>query len=66
VVVTLKKNLKVDWTAPHRQQVQSHLRAAVKRTLQRHGVKPEHLEPISVQVMEQAARTFADWPILAA
>jgi type I restriction enzyme R subunit len=66
VVQTLKKNLKVDWTAPHRQQLQSQLRAAVKRTLQRRGVKPEHLEPISVQIMEQAATTFADWPILAA
>lgn len=66
VVQTLKKNLKVDWTAPHRQQVQSQLRAAVKRTLQKRGVKPEHLEPISVRIMEQAAATFADWPFLAA
>jgi type I restriction enzyme R subunit len=66
VVQTLKKNLKVDWTAEHRQQVQSQIRAAVKRTLQRHGVKAEHLEPISVRIMEQAAATFRDWPILAA
>lgn len=66
VVQTLKKNLKVEWTAPHRQQVQSQIRAAVKRVLQRRGVRPEHLEPISVRVMEQAATTFANWPLLAA
>src|SRR5438132_1577203 len=66
VVQTLKKNLKVDWAAPHRQQVYSAIRAAVQRTLQRRGVKPEHLEPITLRVMEQAAATFKDWPILAA
>jgi type I restriction enzyme, R subunit len=66
VVQTLKKNLKVDWAAPHRQQVYSAIRAAVQRTLQRRGVQPEHLEPITTRVMEQAAATFKDWPTLAA
>jgi type I restriction enzyme R subunit len=66
VVQTLKKNLKVDWAAPHRQQVYSAIRAAVQRTLQRRGVKPEHLEPITLRVMEQAATSFANWPIMAA
>jgi type I restriction-modification system DNA methylase subunit len=40
--------------------------AAVRRTLQRHGVQPKHLEPITTRVMEQAAATFANWPVLAA
>jgi hypothetical protein len=66
VVQTLKKNLKVDWNEPHRQQVFAAIRAAVRRTLQRRGVQPEHLEPITARVMEQAAATFANWPVLAA
>jgi type I restriction enzyme R subunit len=66
VVQTLKRNLKADWTAEHRQQVHAQIRAAVRRVLQKRGVKPEHLEPITVRVMEQAAATFKDWPVLAA
>lgn len=66
VVQTVKKNLKVDWNEPHREQVFTTIRAAVRRTLLRHGVQPEHPEPITVRVMEQAAATFANWPALAA
>lgn len=66
VVQSLKKNLKVDWNAPHRQQVYAAIRATVKRTLRQRGVQEEHLEPITLRVMEQAAATFANWPILAA
>jgi hypothetical protein len=29
-------------------------------------VQPEYLEPITTRVMEQAAATFANWPVLAA
>jgi type I restriction enzyme R subunit len=59
VVQTLKRNLKVDWTAEHRQQVYARIRAAVRRVLQRRGVRPEHLEPITARVMEQAANRTA-------
>ena len=34
VVQTLKRNLKVDWTEPHRQDVQAAVRAAVKTCAQ--------------------------------
>ena len=30
------------------------------------GVKAEDLEPITLRVMEQAAATFKDWPVIAA
>lgn len=66
VVETLKRNLWVDWTAELRQQVYAQSRAAVRRVLQRRGVKPEHLEQqITLRVLEQARATFADWPLLA-
>ena len=65
MVQTLKANLKVDWTAEHRQQVFAQVRAAVRRVLVRRGVKPEHQEPITLRVLEQAAATYRDWPVLA-
>jgi len=65
VVRTLKANLKADWHTGHRPQVIADLRAAVRRTLRKHGVRAEHLEPIATRVLEQAAHTFANWPLLA-
>jgi type I restriction enzyme R subunit len=65
VVQALKRTVKVDWLAEHRQQVYAQVRASVRRVLQRRGVRPEDLEPITLRVMEQAAATFKEWPILA-
>jgi hypothetical protein len=38
VVQTIKRNLKVDWTEPHRDQVRAKIRAGVKRVLRKRGV----------------------------
>jgi hypothetical protein len=57
MVQTRKRNLKVDGHAPHLQQVF----AAVRQR----GVREEHLEPITLRVMEQAAAAFANWPVVA-
>jgi hypothetical protein len=51
--VTVKKNLKVDWTEPHREDVKAAVRAAVRRVLRRRGVKEEDFEPFLVRIMEQ-------------
>ena len=64
VVRTLKANLKADWQSG-RPQVLADLRAAVKRTLRKQGVKAADLDPITNRVLEQAAHTFAHWPLLA-
>jgi type I restriction enzyme R subunit len=64
-VHAMKRNLKVHRAEEHRPQVYAQVRAAVRRVLQRRGVRPEHLEPITLQVMEQAKATFANWPLLA-
>ncbi|MBX9622694.1 MAG: type I restriction endonuclease subunit R [Gemmataceae bacterium] len=66
VVRTLKANLKADWTGGDRPQVVADLRAAVRRTLRKHGVKAEYLDPLADRVLEQAQHTFAGWPLLAA
>ncbi|MFH1148585.1 MAG: type I restriction enzyme endonuclease domain-containing protein, partial [Pseudomonadota bacterium] len=39
VVQVIKRNLKIDWTEPHREDVKAGIRAAVKRVLRAEGVK---------------------------
>jgi type I restriction enzyme R subunit len=60
VVVSIKKNLKVDWTEPHREDVKAAVRAAVKRVLRKRGVKEEDFEPFMIQIMQQAEALYAD------
>ncbi|MGA2107123.1 MAG: type I restriction endonuclease subunit R [Syntrophorhabdales bacterium] len=60
VVATIKKNLKVDWTEPHREDVKAAVRAAVKRVLRRRGVKEEDFEPFVARIMEQAEALYGD------
>jgi len=59
VVQAVKRNLKVDWTAPHRDDVRAAIRAAVKRTLRLRGVRPEHFDRFVEAVMDQAVASFA-------
>jgi len=63
VVQAVKKNLKVDWTKPHREDVKAGVRAAVKAVLRKRGVKPEHLDALTKQVILQAEAMFSNWPI---
>lgn len=65
VVVALKKNLRPDWTAEHRGQVHAAVRAAVRRTLQRHGVAAADLQAWTDAFFDQARRDFAQWPLTA-
>lgn len=65
VVATIKRNLKVDWTEPHREAVKAEVRAAVRRTLRRRGVAAQDLEPFVERFLIQAEALFADWPVAA-
>ena len=65
IVETIKRNLKVDWTQPHRADVQAAVQAAVKRVLRKRKVRKEDLDWFLGQVMEQAAALYADWPLAA-
>ena len=62
VVQTIKRNLKVDWTEPHREDVKAAMRTAVKRILRAKGVKPDDFEQFVAHIMTQAEASFADWP----
>ncbi len=65
VVATVKQNLKVDWTEPHRDDVKAAVRSAVRRTLRRRGVRADDLDPFVERVLTQAEALFANWPIAA-
>jgi type I restriction enzyme R subunit len=63
IVQTIKRNLKVDWTEPHRQDVQAAVRAAVRRVLKRRKVHEKDLEPFLGSILVQAEALYADWPL---
>lgn len=65
VVQTIKRNLKVDWTEPHRDDVRAAVSTAVKRVLRRRDVREEDFEPFIHKFMEQAQALYADWPLAA-
>jgi hypothetical protein len=62
VVKSIKANLKVDWTEPHRDDVKAAIVSAVRRVLRRRKVKAEDLDGFVTRVMEQAEVVFGDWP----
>jgi type I restriction enzyme R subunit len=59
VVQTIKRNLKVDWTEPHRDQVRAEIRAAVKRVLRKRGVREADFEPFIARFIQQAEAQYA-------
>jgi type I restriction enzyme R subunit len=65
VVQTAKKNLKVDWTEAHREDVKAAVRAAVRRVLRRKCVREEHFDVFLDRIMEQAETIYALWALAA-
>jgi type I restriction enzyme R subunit len=65
VVQAIKRNLKVDWTESHRDDVRAAISTAVKRVLRRNDVREEDFDPFIHRFMEQAQALYADWPLAA-
>ncbi len=65
IVQAVKRNLKVDWTKPHRQDVEAEIRAQVKNVLRRRGVRAEQFQFILARVMKQAEAMYQDYPLAA-
>lgn len=63
VVQAVKKNLKVDWTKPHREDIKASVRAAARRVLRKRDVKEADLEPFLGIILEQAVALYAEWPV---
>ena len=64
VVQSLKRNLKVDWTEPSREEIRAGVRSAVKTILRKKKVKEEDLEPFLGSVTVQAQALYAEWPVV--
>lgn len=62
VVESVKSNLEVDWTKPHRETVKASVRSAVKRVLRRKGVTGDEMQAVQEQIMAQAESLYGDWP----
>ena len=62
VVASVRRNLKVDWTEPHREDIKAAVRSAVKRVLRHRKVKREDWDTLVVLIMDQAEALYKDWP----
>ncbi|MGB8644612.1 MAG: type I restriction endonuclease subunit R [Anaerolineae bacterium] len=63
VVQAVKRNLQVDWTQPHRENIKAAVRAEVKKVLRNRGIKAEQLAFILKSIMDQAEARYEDWPM---
>lgn len=65
IVQAVKRNLKVDWTMPHRADVRAEISVQVKSVLRRRRVSAEQFQFILARVMKQAEAMYADYPMAA-
>ena len=65
IVQVVKRNLKVDWAKPHRQNVKAGVVAVVKMILRRKKIKAQQFNFILNRVMKQAEALYEDWPLAA-
>ncbi len=65
IVQAVKRNLKVDWTKPHREDVKAGIRAEVRRVLLRNHIRAEQFQFILARVMDQAQSLYEDYPLAA-
>ncbi|MFQ5858793.1 MAG: type I restriction enzyme endonuclease domain-containing protein [Anaerolineae bacterium] len=65
VVAAIKRNLQVDWTKAHRQDVYAGVQSAVKLVLRKRRIKGEQFRFILNRVMQQAEAGYEDWPMVA-
>jgi type I restriction enzyme, R subunit len=63
VVQVIKRNLEVDWTQPHREDIKAAVRSAVRRVLRNNKIKAEDLEPFVARFMAQAESRYASRPV---
>ena len=65
VVAAVRANLQVDWTKPHRSDIEAAVRSAVGRVLRRNKIKGEQFIFLRNRLMKQARASYEDWPMAA-
>ena len=61
LVVTVRRNLTIDWTL--RENVRAQLRVLVRRILRKHGYPPDKQEKATLTVLEQAEVLSEEWVV---
>ncbi|HEX9924452.1 MAG TPA: type I restriction enzyme endonuclease domain-containing protein, partial [Anaerolineae bacterium] len=64
VVATVRANLEVDWTKPHRSNIHATVQSAVSRVLRRRRIKGEQFKFLQKRLMERAEAVYGKWPLV--
>jgi hypothetical protein len=65
VVQAVKRNIRPEWTQPHRSDVRAAVRVAVRMVLRKRQVRDQDREAFSERLLQQAEARFAAWPLAA-
>jgi len=65
VVKSVRDNLEVDWTKPHRSNIEAAVQSAIGRVLRGNKIRGEQLQFLRARLMKQAKATYARWPEVA-
>ncbi|MBE7469087.1 MAG: type I restriction endonuclease subunit R [Anaerolineae bacterium] len=65
VVKSVRENLEVDWTKPHRSNIEAAVQSAVSRVLLKNKIKGEQFHFLRARLMAQAKATYSRWPEVA-
>lgn len=64
IVKAVRNELEVDWTKPHRSNVEAAVQSAVGRVLRRNKIRGEQLTFLRTRLMKQAKATYERWPMV--
>ena len=65
VVESVRTNLQVDWTKPHRSNIEAVVQSAISRVLRKNRIKGEQFLFLRKRLMKQAKASYEDWPMAA-
>lgn len=65
VLQAVKRNLRPDWTQPHRSDVRAAVRYSVKMVLKRRRLRDDDREAFAERLLAQAEARFGNWPLAA-
>lgn len=65
IVQAVRSKLQVDWTKPHRADVEAAVQSAVSQVLRRNRIKGEQFTFLINRLMKHAKVSYEDWPMAA-
>ncbi|MCB9100079.1 MAG: type I restriction endonuclease subunit R [Anaerolineales bacterium] len=65
VVQAVRANLEVDWTKPHRSNIEAAVQSAISRVLVKNQIKGQQFIFLRQRLMKQAKEMYTRWPLVA-